>query len=84
MTTDVLTFAPEDNVGDAMERLVQRSIDGKCTRCSERTTANLHHNARRNPLLHMKGRQHFCHQGLASFQREAIVWTLTTERNCTA
>jgi CBS domain-containing protein len=28
MTTDVLSFAPDDNVGDAMARLVERSIDG--------------------------------------------------------
>lgn len=28
MTTDVLLFAPDDNVGDAMEQLVDRGIDG--------------------------------------------------------
>ena len=28
MTTDVLMFAPDDNVGDAMDQLVERSIDG--------------------------------------------------------
>lgn len=28
MTTDVLTFAPDDNVGDAMRTLVERDIDG--------------------------------------------------------
>lgn len=28
MTTDVLTFAPEDNVADAMQILVDRGIDG--------------------------------------------------------
>lgn len=28
MTTDVLTFGPEDNVGDAMRVLVERGIDG--------------------------------------------------------
>ena len=28
MTTDVLMFAPDDNVGDAMAQLVERSIDG--------------------------------------------------------
>jgi CBS domain-containing protein len=28
MTTDVLTFGPEDNVGDAMRTLVDRGIDG--------------------------------------------------------
>jgi CBS domain-containing protein len=28
MTTEVLSFAPGDNVGDAMARLVDRSIDG--------------------------------------------------------
>lgn len=28
MTTDVLTFAPDDNVGDAMRTLVDRGIDG--------------------------------------------------------
>lgn len=28
MTTDVLTFGPEENVGDAMRTLVDRGIDG--------------------------------------------------------
>src|SRR4051812_31086786 len=28
MTTDVLTFAPEDNVGEAMQTMVDRGIDG--------------------------------------------------------
>ena len=28
MTTDVLMFAPDDNVGDAMAQLVDRGIDG--------------------------------------------------------
>lgn len=28
MTTDVLLFAPDDNVGDAMAQLVERGIDG--------------------------------------------------------
>lgn len=28
MTTDVLTFGPDDNVGDAMRTLVERGIDG--------------------------------------------------------
>ena len=28
MTTEVLTFAPDDNVGDAMQILVDRGIDG--------------------------------------------------------
>lgn len=28
MTTEVLTFAPDDNVGDAMRTLVDRGIDG--------------------------------------------------------
>lgn len=28
MTTEVLTFSPEDNVGDAMRTLVERRIDG--------------------------------------------------------
>ena len=28
MTTDVLTFSPDDNVGDAMRTLVDRDIDG--------------------------------------------------------
>lgn len=28
MTTDVLTFGPDDNVGDAMSTLVDRGIDG--------------------------------------------------------
>ncbi|HWJ64069.1 MAG TPA: CBS domain-containing protein, partial [Acidimicrobiales bacterium] len=28
MTTDVLLFAPDDNVGDAMTALVERGIDG--------------------------------------------------------
>src|SRR3954452_22327458 len=28
MTTDVLTFTPDDNVGDAMAKLVDRGIDG--------------------------------------------------------
>jgi CBS domain-containing protein len=28
MTTDVLMFAPDDNVGDAMAQLVERGIDG--------------------------------------------------------
>ena len=28
MTTDVLTFGPEDNVEDAMRTLVDRGIDG--------------------------------------------------------
>ena len=28
MTTEVLTFAPDDNVGDVMARLVDRGIDG--------------------------------------------------------
>jgi CBS domain-containing protein len=28
MTTDVLMFAPDDNVGDAMTQLVERGIDG--------------------------------------------------------
>ena len=28
MTTDVLTFRPDDNVGEAMSRLVDRGVDG--------------------------------------------------------
>jgi CBS domain-containing protein len=28
MTRDVLTFAPDDNVGDAMRTLVERGVDG--------------------------------------------------------